>query len=391
MCSNVICDDTPSVALTAKGLTGIITASNQRFDNFQELFNHLHTSVVKVHTECRRVLYTNPHKIKSDVKLRTSQEDIPSNTSRTLRRSVGSFNFKDNCMFCGQIIKNFEERKKMAVIPVRTFQFRETILKVCNTRSDLWAANVHARLLSVIDLPAAEARYHQVCSVNFRTGSSMSVKYTSDGAGGLSTSVGRPVDNDTSDAFVKTCAWLQKNCQEPISVSDLVEKMRTFVPHGSEPYTSRHMKKKLQDWFGDNIIISGTDGRYNMITFGKTVSNIILDYHKENRLEDPDEEKFRLIEFAAKLIRTEINLLYKNKEYYPSASEISSNDENKSYLPPVLLTFLKTLIGDKLNVLKQVSIGQAIMQACRPCSLICPIPLCSRHTDSPGLWVSVPD
>lgn len=374
LCSNAICDDSPYAAVTTKGLAGIINASKQRDDKIHELFNPMPTGAIKVHTECRRV-YTNPIKIKSDIKLRTSQDGIPSTTSRTLRGSVGSFNFKENCLFCSKIITDYEKRNKKTVFPVRTFQFRETVLKVCSTRSDLWAANVHARMLSVIDLPAVEARYHQVCSVNFRRGKPIPVKYTPEDIGGLPTVVGRPVDTDSSDAFVKTCEWLQENCQEPISVSDLVEKMRSFLPEESEPYSSRHLKKKLHDWFGDNIIISGTDGKCNMITFGKTVSNIILDYHKQKRLDDPDEEKFRLIESAAKLIRTEINLLYKNKDFYPSASDIASVEENKTYLPPVLLTFLDILIGGKRNDLKQVSIGQAIMQACRPRSLICPIPL----------------
>lgn len=81
---------------------------------------------------------------------------------------VSSINKKK--LFCVQVITDFEERKKCSVIQVCNFQFRKTILKQCSTKSDLWAANVHARLLSVIDLPATEAQYHQVCSGNFRTG-----------------------------------------------------------------------------------------------------------------------------------------------------------------------------------------------------------------------------
>lgn len=111
LCSNVLCDDTPYVALTAKGLTGIINASKQRDDKIHELFNPMPTGAVKVHTECRRV-YVNPIKIKSDIKLKTLQNDIPSTSSRTLRVSVVSFNFKENCLFCGQIIMDYEKHKK---------------------------------------------------------------------------------------------------------------------------------------------------------------------------------------------------------------------------------------------------------------------------------------
>lgn len=75
---------------------------------------------------------------------------------------------------------------------------------------------------------------------------------------------GRPVDTKSSEAFVKTCEWIQENCKEPISISDLVGKMRSFLPEGIEPYTSRRLKDKLQDWFGDKIIITGTEGKSNM-------------------------------------------------------------------------------------------------------------------------------
>ncbi|KAG8184644.1 hypothetical protein JTE90_022692 [Oedothorax gibbosus] len=116
-------------------------------------------------------------------------------------------------MFCGHIITSYEERMK-TVFSVCTFKFRETILKTCNTRSELW--DVHARILSAIDLPAAEARYHQVRSGNFRNDKPIPAKYGDSRS--LPSSVGRPVDNDCSEAFVKTCTWFQENCQEPISV-----------------------------------------------------------------------------------------------------------------------------------------------------------------------------
>lgn len=58
---------------------------------------------------------------------------------------------------------------------------------------------------------------------------------------------------------------------------------------------------------------------------------MILDDHKQNQLNGPDEEKFRLIKSAEKVIRTELNMLLKNKEFYPSASSIASVEENKKF------------------------------------------------------------
>ena len=48
-------------------------------------------------------------------------------------------------------------------------EFQESIESVCLERNDKWANQVLGRLKFTIDFPAAEAIYHQSCSVNFRT------------------------------------------------------------------------------------------------------------------------------------------------------------------------------------------------------------------------------
>jgi hypothetical protein len=60
-------------------------------------------------------------------------------------------------------------------------------------------------------------------------------------------------------------------------------------------------------------------------------------------------------------------------EYYPSSSEIASENINKKFLPSVLQHFLDIIIGTKACDLKKISIGQALVQASRPRSLISPI------------------
>jgi len=48
---------------------------------------------------------------------------------------------------------------------------------VCRKRADDWANDVQARILCVHDLHAADAVYHKVCSVNFRTLKQMPVAH----------------------------------------------------------------------------------------------------------------------------------------------------------------------------------------------------------------------
>ena len=47
---------------------------------------------------------------------------------------------------------------------------RLTSKKICRERNDSWSTNVLSRIQFVQDLHAADAVYHQKCSVNFRTG-----------------------------------------------------------------------------------------------------------------------------------------------------------------------------------------------------------------------------
>lgn len=276
-------------------------------------------------------------------------------------------------MFCGRFITDSEKRVKSGVIQVRTVMFQNSVMKACNSRNDLWSANVQSRLLSVNDLPAADAIYHQACSVNFRKGDPIPKKYRDDSQDELRCKpLGRPAEKEKHDAFLEVCRWFQGN-DEPVSVQQLVTKMKDFLPVDNEPYSNRHMLQKLKEHFFGNIIVSKNDGMPNMVTMGQTVANILLDYQKQKKLEDPELEKYRLIEAAAKLIKTEIKLLSTSMEYYPSSSEIASEQENKKFLPSVLQHFLDIIIGTKACDLKKISIGQALVQASRPRSLISPI------------------
>ncbi|KAF2886025.1 hypothetical protein ILUMI_20148 [Ignelater luminosus] len=103
---------------------------------------------------------------------------------------------------------------------------------------------------------------------------------------------------------------------------------------------------------------------------GQIVTNIPLDYEKQKKLKHPELEKYCLIEAAAKLIKAETKLLSTSMVYYPSSSEIASEEKNKKFLSSVLQHFLNTIIGTKACDLKKISIGQALVQASRPRSLI---------------------
>lgn len=123
-----------------------------------------------------------------------------SSTSNTpTLRPKSQFQFNEHCLFCCQDTNSDWFRKKgINVFPVRTKDFQEKILKACNDREDDWAVSVRGRIKSVNDLHAADALYHQICSVNFRTGKAMPRYYSSDKVGKKR---GRPLS--CTDAFLE--------------------------------------------------------------------------------------------------------------------------------------------------------------------------------------------
>lgn len=98
------------------------------------------------------------------------------------------------------------------------------------------------RLKSVHDLPAADALYHQSCSVNFRTGKQLPKTFQTENVTPNKKSYGRPLNVDQSTAFIHIAQYLQENDDEQITVTDLVNKMKECC--GDLAYSQIYMKKK---------------------------------------------------------------------------------------------------------------------------------------------------
>ena len=88
---------------------------------------------------------------------------------------------------------------------MRTRDFQAIISKICNERNDDWTL-VASRLAFVIDLHAADAVYHQQCSVNFHTLKNVPKQYSSYPAS-KHINCGRREDLDRSIAFQQSVAF----------------------------------------------------------------------------------------------------------------------------------------------------------------------------------------
>ena len=82
-----------------------------------------------------------------------------------------------------------------------TMSIKETMLGVCENRTDEWGFEVLWRLQTCGDLVAAEARYHTNCYSYFKSGKPKTILDTTK----KPNLGGRPVDRKMSETFEQVC------------------------------------------------------------------------------------------------------------------------------------------------------------------------------------------
>ncbi|CAC5372506.1 unnamed protein product [Mytilus coruscus] len=288
ICQNSISHEDTVVVLGEKGSQSVNKASKSRQDNV------VTSAGQKLHQNCRKS-YTNPKYIA------LANKEIKHETTNVPKlRSKVEFDFKKHCLFCGQLADAVIGRKRKSdVYPVRTSEFQCKIEDICKQRKNEWALEVRGRLEFIQDLHAANALYHQTCSVNFQTLKQTPLAF-SPPAKKAKTQAGRK--SSLSESFLFAAKYLQQNEDEQITVTDLVKKMSELCGI-DDAYGVQPMKNKLQEHFGDRIIISEINGKQNVVTFRNTVWSILHEFYEQtNTNRSIDEEKKSIIQAAAKIL-----------------------------------------------------------------------------------------
>ena len=128
-------------------------------------------------------------------------------------------------------------------------------------------------------------------------------------------------------------------------------------------YTHQWLKTKLEEKYHNNIFFAEVDGRADVVCFRKVTKYFINNNWYSNRKTDPEEE-------VTELILGDIRAAEFDCDRYPSAEEISDIEHGLECLPRYLKQFLKGILKTGL---KQLSIGQAIVQSTRPRSYLSPV------------------
>ena len=202
-------------------------------------------SHVKTHASCQKNIGNSIRKRKANP---YNSEKSYKAAKIATRSSIKGFNRKENFLFCG---KECEEDKKHPdrgpIYQVTFLHYRETILKICNSREeDPWASEVERRIINCIDLVQEEARYHDDCRAKFTSRKPEKVS---------SQQKGRPQNNIQQCNFEILCKWL-KTEGELYSLLELYDKMKE-VANSDEVYTRKWLKTKLKNKYGEEISFWG--------------------------------------------------------------------------------------------------------------------------------------
>ena len=93
-------------------------------------------------------------------------------------------------------------------------------------------------------------------------------------------------------------------------------------------YSYPHMQQRLKEHFGNKIIQTEINGKPNVVTFRNRAREVLYDFYSQRDL-NPEKDKFRIIEAAAKLIKDDIKAVKTSHCNYPG---IDLKSSSTSYL-----------------------------------------------------------
>jgi len=199
----------------------------------------------------------------------------------------------------------------------------------CAERADDWAVVVSGRLQGCIDLVAEEAIYHKMCHSRF--------------VNGLRCISGVTESTSAMKAFEVMCYKLETTCEKNMfTLQDLHDLMTGLCDGDTEKdlYSVKHMKRLLQERYGQSIVFAEIGGRKNVVCFRNLCNLIVSDKWHSERDVDESMQREKIVKDAALLITSEIREMSCSMDVYPTTDDIS--EINQELIPPLLKLFIKS-------------------------------------------------
>ncbi|XP_014616400.1 PREDICTED: uncharacterized protein LOC106793738 [Polistes canadensis] len=312
-----------SLVNVVRGIKTLRTASIKRNDG---LIDYLKTvTSVQVHEKCRTV-YISKNCILV-AKRRVEQDEATASPIVPHKRRSEVFDFKKQCLFCGEVADKAAETKKKEkyrrkISTVSTLEFKDNVIKKVEERGDTFGELVKNRILFQHDLIAAEAKYHAICYTNFFT-NKISSSHSN-----------LRQDNQVTEAMIEIFNYIENNNDSQFTLKELKDVLTGYVPD------DKTIISRLQQKYLTNIIITKKVGAFTIISFRD--AHILSKAWYENKNLNPQEERLRIVEAAAAIIREDIRSSIVETKSYPPPSKML--DDVNQEIPKTLLHFLEEVI-----------------------------------------------
>ena len=360
--SCVLCN-TPGVLVFVgkKGIQSLKEAAIARGEEDRAL--HFNEEVL-VHEICRKN-YVNKRNITQWLNKQENQVN-----ESEVKRTRSHDESEDSCVLCGFPLVNPKIAKDINC--ATDSRILESVRTTCNLRNDEWSQEVLPRISAIEISRNTSTYYHRVCYVNFKTSKSKPMDVFPIGNDShKKLRLGRPSDPQRLKAFSGVCKILEENADEDetYTIKQLCDLM---LKYDCEPHSEIFMKKMLLDKFGDDLVITSQPGLSDIILISPAASNIVKEHHAK-KIKSLEEEEIRILKAAAGIIRDEILRSHYSMDVYDIGENLSSPVEALSFVSVKLQILLGELFVAKDSKKKIMSIGQTVMQAVRPRSMIAPL------------------
>lgn len=324
-------------AISQSKINSIIVASQTRNDNFHvslESKDIINPNILfYCHRNCYST-YTSKTHINRVLK-RCAQDDIIQTGKRVLRSAPSSFDFKSNCLLCGEKCAERDPKNPNRHYPiymVRTIEMKPALIETCERRSDKWGEDVRLRISGAsCDLVAAEARYHPQCYKQFS-----SVKYINK----------KHSDSDKDDYAFKEVILEMK--MESNRTWNSIQLHSLYLSRGGIMSSRRKFVTRLENFFGKELLVLSSNGNASLILFQKACTADLV----------TTEDDFDNITGHIKALAAQIK---KETQCDTTKYQIRINDESiKAECSKTLLELLEEL---KIPNLAALTIG-SIVSSC---------------------------
>jgi hypothetical protein len=161
---------------------------------------------------------------------------------------------------------------------------------------------------------------------------------------------------------------LEETDCELVTLDDVTRKAKQLTSI-DEVYSRTWLKTRLKERYRAHITFSEVEGRMDVICWKEMASFIVNSKWYECRKQSVEDESMRIVATAAKLLKAAIREVEFSKAVYPTCADISSVEASRKWMPELLNVFLDNIIP---SVTKKIAIGNSIVQAVRPKSVIAP-------------------